>query len=251
MNSAEKWALKNPELRQIISDIRQQRDVIAMVVHGSSAYGKCDNQSDVDLLAVIGSGPTIHESQGAYSLPVDVYAATASELRAKLYTVDPLNNNFVLNALVSGIVVFDADGSAASLQAEARTIWARGPQAMSMAEYRRTQTALHRMLASAEKWSLRSSISDEAGALAAFRRTQVVVQSIYLYHRVRGLWTSGLPQILTSMKDHHRSMYDLWFRYVTTSEEDEQLTVVRTMVNIVFQKEQFRNEDIIDQGCDH
>lgn len=107
---------------------------------------------------------------------------------------------------------------------------------MSMAEYKRAQTALHRMLASAEKWTLRSMASDEARMLPGFRRTQVMVQAIYLYHRVRRLWISGLPQTLQSMKNHHKSAYDLWTRYMRTVEENEQLVLVRSMVNIAFQK---------------
>lgn len=209
--------------------------MIGVIIHGSSAQGKCDELSDVDVLVVVASGPAIHESYLKSSQPIDLYVATTAELSAKMRAVDPLNNNFVLNALVSGDIKVDVNGSAASLLVEARKLWAEGPQPMSVAEYKRTQTALHRMLASSEKWTLRSAVSDEARVLAGFRRTQVIVQAIYLYHRVRRLWTSGLPQTLQSMKNDHKKAYDLWTRYIGTIEENEQLILVRSMVDIAFQ----------------
>ena len=95
-----------------------------------------------------------------------------------------------------------------------------GPRAAKdeRSEYVRTRMALQRMLASAEKWTLRSGASAEAMLLAGFRRTQAMVQAIYLYHRVRRLWTSGLPQMLQSMKERHRNAYDLWMRYVNSKD---------------------------------
>ena len=227
--------MEDPELQEIVRDISQERDVIGVIIHGSSAHGKGDELSDVDVLVVAASGPTIHESHLKYSRPIDVYMAAMPKLSVKLHAVDPLNNNFVLNALVSGNIKFDVNGSVASLQAEARKLWAKGPQQMSLTEYGRAEATLHRMLASAEKWTLRSAASDESRILAGFRRTQVMVQAIYLYHRVRRLWTSGLPQTLQLMKDHHRGAYDLWTRYIETIEENEQLMLVRSMVNMVFQ----------------
>jgi predicted nucleotidyltransferase len=225
------------ELRKIARVISEEPDVIAVIIHGSSAHIKCDELNDVDVLVVVAKGPIIHETRLTYSRPLDIYMGTEVELNAKLHTVDPLNNNFVLNALISGSIKFDINGSATCLQAEARKLWAKGPQAMSMAEYKRAQTALHRMLASAEKWTLRSAASAEARIVAGFRRTQVMVQAIYLYHRVRRLWTSGLPQTLQSMKNHHKRAYDLWTRYIGTIEEKEQLLLVRSMVDIAFQNE--------------
>lgn len=114
--------MEDPELQVIVRDISRERDVIGVIIHRSSAQGKCDELSDVDVLIVVASGPTIHESHFKYSRPIDVYVATMQELSVKMRTVDPLNNNFALNALISGNIKLDVNGSVASLLAEARKL---------------------------------------------------------------------------------------------------------------------------------
>ncbi|HEY2913942.1 MAG TPA: nucleotidyltransferase domain-containing protein [Candidatus Angelobacter sp.] len=238
--------MKDLELREIVGEISRERNVRGVIVHGSSAQGERDSLSDIDIIAVLASGSARHESRLIRARPVDVYMATVQELNSKLHANDPLNNNFVLNALVSGVIEHDVDGSAASLQEKAWKIRDRGPQKMSADEYVRTRMALQRMLASAEKWTLRSGSSAEAMLLAGFRRTQAMVQAIYLYHRVRRLWTSGLPQMLQSMKEQHRNAYDLWMRYVNSKAEDEQLMLLRSMADIAFPENESADEVFSD-----
>jgi len=230
--------MKDLELQEIVREISREPGVTGIIIHGSSAQGARDSLSDIDVIAVLAGGSGSHESRLMHSRAVDVYRATVPELNSRLQAADPLNNNFVLNALVSGVIEHDVDGSTISLQEKARKIRDRGPQKMSTDEYVRTRKALHRMLASAEKWTLRARTSPEASFLAGFRRTQTMVQAIYLYHRVRRLWTSGLPQMLQSMKEHHRNAYDLWSRYVDSKTEDEQLMLVRSMVGMAFPQDQ-------------
>jgi len=189
----------------------------------------------VDLILIRRSGPVVEQRRTVLNTEVEIYAGTLQDLRQRLLRDHPLNNNFIMNALREGVVYLDRTGAAALLMADAKAVWKAGPRAMPAAEAEEARKALDKMLQAAKRLSGRSSTSRQAELLAEMRSHQVVVQSVYLYHRVRRLWTAGFPEMLTRLEAENSALYALWTQYVEARSQEERVRVATSFVESVYE----------------
>jgi predicted nucleotidyltransferase len=222
-------------LWRVVEAVDDPAHAYGIIVHGSWARGDNDGASDIDLLVVLRSGPTVEQVRSILDTQVEIYKGTLSGLRRRLYEDQPLNNNFILNALHEGLICVDRGGWAGALMNEAEVRWTPGPSPMTTAEAEATRRALYRMLGAATRLSKRSSESKQNALIAETRCHQVVIQSFYLYHRVRRKWTTSFPLMLSRLKAENSGLYDLWSQYVDADSQEQRIHVASVLVESVYE----------------
>ena len=222
-------------LARVVEAVDDRALAHGIIVHGSWARGDNDAASDIDLLVVLRSGPTVEQVRSILDTQVEIYKGTLASLRERLHQDQPLNNNFILNALHEGLIFVDRDGVIGALMKEADARWAKGPSPMTAAETDATRRALYRMLGSAKRLSERSSGSNENAFIAGTRSHQVVIQSFYLYHRVRRKWTTSFPLMLSRLKAESSALYDLWSEYITAASPEQRIHLAEQFVESVYE----------------
>lgn len=227
----------NELLSQIVATFDDPETVTGIIIHGSWAKNKNDKASDIDLLIIQRSEEQmVEQNHSVLNFHADISRGTLSELRRRLYKNDPLNNNFILNAAREGVICLDRTGCASLLKTDADVLWKTGPLPVSATEIRATRKGLYRMLTVAIGLAERASMSKEAMLLAEMRSHQVVIQSIYLYHRVRRRWTTGFPQMLHRLKIENSILYELWKQYVDAQSQDQRIKVANLLVKAVYEE---------------
>jgi predicted nucleotidyltransferase len=221
-------------LAEVVKIVDQPAATSAIIIHGSWARGSNDPSSDIDLIVMQRFGPTTEELLSIHHTQIEIYRGTLSGLRSSLQTENQLNNNFILNGLHEGRIYLDREGWAGALKQEAEAIWNQGPSPMPAAEIEGSRRALHRMLDGARRLALRSSGSKENALIAETRSHQVVIQSLYLYHRVRRQWTTSFPLMLRRLESENPSLHDLWLQYVNASSLEERICIAGSFVQIVY-----------------
>lgn len=228
---------ENGLVRQLVKRLDDPAKVSGMVLHGSWARGTNDTASDVDMMILHRAGPMIEETIVVDGTQVDVYRGTFSDLKDKLNADHPLNNNFILNAFHEGIVCIDRGGWAGALKADAELRCSEGPKAMTPIEIRSTRWGLLRMLSGAKRLLGRSALSKEDALIAETRSHQVVIQAVYLYHRVRRRWTTSFPIVVDRLRAENSPLYDLWSRYVSAASQAERVEIASALVDCVFEED--------------
>lgn len=226
------------DMQRAIDLIDNQCTAVGIIIVGSWARRTADAASDLDLIVIRKAGPMVDECKEIGNLKIDVCYGTFGQLKRRLTRIDRSNNNFLLNALRTGVIHTDKDGSAVALKTEAEMIWIDGPNAMTAGERVETDRALHRLLRSVEKLSMRAQNSREAQLLFEIRCHQVVVRAIYVYHRARRLWTSGLPQMLEHPSPLAPEVRRLWERYVMSNRFAERLAIASALLDVALQEQQ-------------
>jgi predicted nucleotidyltransferase len=222
-------------LARVVQAVDDPALVSGIIVHGSWARGDNDAASDIDLLVVLRSGPTVEQVRSILDNQVEIHKSTLSNLRQRLHQDDPLNNNYILNALHEGLIYVDRDGSVGALMKEADARWTNGPSPMSSAEADATRRALYRMLGAAKRLAARSSESKEKAFIAATRSNQVVIQAFYLYHRVRRRWTTSFPLMLSRLKAENSALYDLWSEYIDAGSQERRIHLAEQFVESAYE----------------
>jgi predicted nucleotidyltransferase len=94
-------------LARVVEAVDDRALAHGIIVHGSWARGDNDAASDIDLLVVLRSGPTVEQVRSILDTQVEIYKGTLANLRERLQQDQPLNNNFILNALHEGLIFVD------------------------------------------------------------------------------------------------------------------------------------------------
>jgi predicted nucleotidyltransferase len=222
-------------LTRVVEAVDKPALVHGIIVHGSWARGDNDAASDIDLLVVLRSGPNVEQARSFLDTQVEIYKGTLAHLRDRLHQDQPLNNNYILNALIEGLICVDRDGLIAALMKEAEARWTAGPSLMTAVERDGTRRALYRMLAAAKRLSERSPESKEKAFIAETRSNQVVLQAFYLYHRVRRKWTTSFPLTLSRLRAEDSGLYDLWSEYVNAASQEQRIHVTERLVESVYE----------------
>jgi Nucleotidyltransferase domain len=230
----------NGLLSRIVEGLYDPAHISGVVVHGSWARGTNNAASDVDVMLLQRAGPMSEQTSLVDGTPVDIYRGTFSDLKEKLNADHPLNNNFVLNALHEGMVCIDRGGWVGALKAHADLRWAEGPSVMSPTEMRAAKLGIFRMLHGAQRLLNRTAASKSDALIAETRSHQVVIQAVYLYHRVRRRWTTGFPLMLDRLKAEGSPLYDLWDHYVEADSQHERVKLASCFVDLVFEKDSSR-----------
>lgn len=228
-------AEKDELLARVIEAVDDPEVTTGIILYGSRARAEDGAASDIDLIMVQRYGPMVEHSCTVLGAELDVCRGTLADLRQRLKREDPLNNNFLLNALHEGIIYRDRTGCARALAADAEIMWAQGPAAASPAEVAATRKGLQRMLLAATRLTRKAPASREAALIAEMRCHQVLIQSVYLYYRVRRRWTAGFPQMLERLKAEGSPLYDYWEQYVEAGALKQRLSMVTMFVEAVYE----------------
>lgn len=215
-----------PEAVQVALGHAEKLDVIrqslAILLFGSYASNAQRPGSDVDLLVITAGKPhRIYRDWPEVS--VDMIIETQKSAHKKLQINDEWNNNFLMNILVSSVIIRDHDDVASSLIEEARMKWRAGPPIFSRKEAVRASRAIQKMLRSAKADGDRiADLSREGKVLCRMRLDQVVNRSFYLCFKAKRRWASSFPRSVAWIKADEPDLYRLWLEYVDSPLENRQ-----------------------------
>ena len=230
--SSELWS---PRVADVLAAIDQPHNTLSIIIHGSWARETVDQASDLDLIIIQREdGRGSDRTRIVLGVSVDICSGTLEGLRRRLLAEYPSNNNFLLNALCNSRIYMDRGQCAAELVRDAVKRRDRGPLPATAEERAETRKALYRMFRAAVRLSARAGDSQEAALLAVMRCDQVVVQAMYLYQRMRNLWTDGLPHMLRRARVQDPRLYKLWEQYVNAGSRELKLAAAGTMAAAVY-----------------
>lgn len=117
-------------LDAIVADLDTRRDVLGVLFFGSAARGEATPVSDLDLYVITRDDTRGSVGRLIADVPTEISFASLAQWTAHVRDERPT----VVHAFATGLPVLDrTHGEFASLCHEARTLWGRGPSALSTA----------------------------------------------------------------------------------------------------------------------
>jgi hypothetical protein len=219
----------------VLSQMFDPNQMLGIVIHGSRAVSnKVDRMSDLDVVLIESAGLFTNDTVHFPVISVDILRGTPEQLRKGLKTFDPLNNNWLLNSLKFGMIHREGDRHASNLATEAAEVWENGPPPMSLEEYTASHFALNRMLSTARKRSARFAVCPDLSFAAQKLTNQVAIRAIYLYYRVRRIWTSGLTHLLERISTDEPTLYSLWTKYRDAASQRDRFEIAEELARMAF-----------------
>jgi predicted nucleotidyltransferase len=209
--------------------------VAGVLLHGSRASGTADELSDFDVMCVLGPS---HYALRREFIPfggtyIDAYYAPAAPLFRRLHSSFPNNNNFLLNALTGGRILFDSNGELQRLMTSAQEKRAGGPPAVPESEVAITKKQIRAALASAERVLRRGKDAAESRGLAQVRLSEIFSKAIYTYQVERRRWTSSLPSVIRWSEVNCPELYLRARVYLTASSDSERIAALHNLLDLI------------------
>lgn len=193
----------------------------AVFLFGSIPNDANDQFSDLDLLVVHErANGSFYYTEG--TIEVDLVSGTYTGLLEKCTNLNKDNNNFILNALGSAIILLDVTGRASSLLARVTEILDAGPPEASVPELVQASVALGTMRRSCVKLLRRRLQTQEECVLFRLKCDRLVMKSIYLLFRCEQRWSSSTSITIARLRDCAPEQHERWKAYANARSVDEQ-----------------------------
>jgi predicted nucleotidyltransferase len=168
-------------------------DLLGMLAGGSRLRGEGDANSDLDVVVVIARPQRRKWCLIMADVLIEMLISPPFQIQ-RLLEEGRLDGRGLMSHLCStGRVVFDPQGTMATIQADARSIWERGPPPLSEQERRQYRIRTTDLLRDIE--DVRAS--DEE--LAVFLITLLVSQLINQHCRITGRWLLRRKRIIVDL----------------------------------------------------
>lgn len=228
-------ALTDDPLDNSVLQAVYEPSIDGVLLHGSRASATADELSDFDVVCVLGAS---YRGFRREFIPfdktyIDAYYAPIAPLFRRLHTSFPNNNNFLLNALTGGRILFDSNGELQRLMASAQEKRADGPPALPESEVAITKKQIRAALASAERILRRGQEMAECRGLAQVRLAEIFSKAIYTYQVERRRWTSSLPSVIRWIEANCPELYLRARAYLTASSDLERIAALHNLLDMV------------------
>ena len=209
--------------------------VAGVLLHGSRVAGGADELSDFDVICVLAPGyyEVRREFLSFRNSYIDVCYSPVAPLFRRLHSSFPNNNNFLLNALTGGRILFDSTGELSRLMASAQEKRAAGPLAPHESDAAITRKQIRAALASAERSLQRGKDAVEFRALAQVRLAEVFSKAIYSYQVERRRWTSSLPSVIRWAELNCPDLYLRARAYLTAISDKERISALHSLLDMI------------------
>lgn len=201
--------LLTPRISRIapqISSLLATKKVTGCLLFGSVCTSEGDENSDIDLICVV-SQTAAFEHFLITDVLIEIRFLTKAELFSEIKSRDIRNNNLVLNAITSGVILFDYRNELAGAKELAHVIRTAGPSKLSAVSFDRIRREFTASLKQIERLSQRPDALSRG--LLDIRLGQVFCQGLYAYFVVRNLWSSSVPWMLDWLAKHDHCLYTL------------------------------------------
>lgn len=130
--------LTENQLSTLLEELRSNSKVCGILLTGSYAYGKPNDQSDIDVVCITNDGSDFAEFERMFfGVPANIFYNTPENARHKYMqeSIDEGHGDSV-HFWANGKIVYDPTGVVERLQEEARKIWKEGPPSGGQWEWR-------------------------------------------------------------------------------------------------------------------
>jgi predicted nucleotidyltransferase len=227
--------LSDVQLNDLLSRFDHPSNV-ALLLHGSYAAGRADENSDVDVIRILKRGPQTTRHQNIAGIDVDLSSISLKSLHDAIYAQTRDNNNFYLHCLAGGRLYFDREGEGESLQREALLVQQRGPEAVSRSEMALRRDALMTMLRSTRRRARLSRRSATNGGIAELYCSELFRRALYSYRVIDRKWTCGLAEMLTWIIEEESDVSAITVEYASANSLDLRLNAAEELTNLVCRK---------------
>jgi hypothetical protein len=192
-------------IERLVSQVMDAHGCHTAILYGSHARGDATPDSDVDLLCVREAGAAIRDARVVDGVYLDAFVYP----EAAFTTLEP-----ALLRILGGSVVRERDGFGAALLARVRQMHEGGPPAMADDERRALVLWSQKML---------DRIRARHGALAHYRRMQLLTRALEDYFALRNAWFRGEKEAFASLRQDDAPTYALFERAAETASGDATL----------------------------
>lgn len=213
----------NTIAQQYIAELQSNPNVLGIILFGSWARGNNRPNSDVDLLIIVQHGfkRTVEYRAG------QVFEITyTTEAGAIAYWQSHPDDAVELWDIAK--VLFDRDGTVTRLQQVGNELKQWGRPALTGDQYEHSKFNAHDQLRAI------AALAQSDPPTARMLLANHVFQLTELFFVTRQLWVSPPKQRLATIKNINHNLYDLIVRYYAEHSLFEQITIVQSIVAIVF-----------------
>jgi predicted nucleotidyltransferase len=213
----------NTSTQQYIEELQTNSHILGIILFGSWARGNNRPDSDVDLLVIVQHGfkRTVEYREGqAFEITY------TTEQGAMAYWQSNPDDAIELWNIAK--VLFDRDGTLARLQKSARELKEKGKLPLTADQHEHYKFDAHDQLKAI------AGLATSDPATARMLLSTKVFQLTELFFDTRQLWTPPPKQRLAIIKDINHNLYNLISRYYDESSIFKQITIVQSIITIVF-----------------
>lgn len=204
----------------------------AVILYGSHASQQAIPISDLDIL-IVSDAPAFSRPIQNGMLLLDLTRDSYDGFHQRMSRDVLRNNNFILNALSSGIVVHAKDGRAIELLESARSLYRAGPKAITRQAAHSSLIALQRLGQSSGRLVSCAYTKESDAIFARMRCDRFIIESIYLHCKINQWWTSAFPVTVASLESKSPFVYQLWKAYCASMSIEDQYSVAREISTFV------------------
>jgi hypothetical protein len=208
--------------------------VTSVLLHGSRSIGSGDASSDYDVLCVVrpNQGRQIRDTIFLPGAELDVYCASGTTLKRRLYAPAANNNNFVLNALISGRILLDDCGELSSLVEAAQELWKAGPPGVPVEELILLRQQLKSALLSAER-KLSRARDPVSLRLIDIRAAEIFAKAVYTYCVQQRHWTSSLASVLEWARTSSAELYVAAHNFLASETREQSIHALSGLLRLL------------------
>jgi uncharacterized protein len=170
------------DVERIVGEVADVHACHTAILYGSWALGTATRMSDIDVLLVRSSGPTIRDARIVDGVYLDAFVYADAEL------AEP---GAPLLRILGGRVIRERDAFGTGLLARLRKVHEAGPPAIAEDERQMILLWPRKML---------ERILGQRGIEAEYRRMQLLMQCVEDYFSLRGEWFPGPKQAFERLR---------------------------------------------------
>jgi len=168
-------------------------DLLGVLAGGSRLRGEGDAHSDIDIVVVIERPQRKRWNIMMAGVEIEMFINPPFQMRRYLENERRSGRGQMPHLCATGRIVFDLQGTMATIQAEARSIWQAGPPPLS--EQDRWQFRYHTADSLRDIEDLRTSDEDHAVLLIALLLSRLIDQ----HYRISGRWLHKPKRVLSDL----------------------------------------------------
>lgn len=218
-------------LAKVTEELKADKNIIGILVHGSYAMGRMRPDSDLDVLCVTDTDWFSKEIRVVDGLEVEIQRMPEAKIRADLQARYPTNHNFYLNIFTEGRILVDKTGLLKEMAEEAHRIKQEGPPPPSPLEIMMGRSFFrHRM-----EEVKRKMARPETEAVGRVLMGLLFHNAVFAFCKSNRLWSTKLDRMLDDFERDAPAFHRLCQGYLTSADPAEQLEWLGQIVDRVME----------------
>ena len=216
---------------KVAAELAACPETIGVFLHGSVLSGTERPDSDVDLLCVTDADWYSLETRDVEGRKVEIQRKPLPEIQRELRQKTLVNNNFPLNTLCDGKVIWQRGEALSELIEEAQAMRAAGPPAPTAQEIYFGRTFFGNRLNEIRHLVRQGGPRSEGKArlFADF----LFHRAVYAYCKTHRRWSSKFDRVVESLCDEEPELRDVYERFLSARDSARMLEVLEEFLDRV------------------